>query len=248
MSGIRTVLTAAILISGLLPPYCLSGEEEWSEDGWEQAYSRRNYQLGMTLSEFRAEGFPDQYQSFAYKDDPSPYVVCSNDADPRQMALPPSWTDAGIVRCRYYYKKCLYCDSSDAKFDETEAYLHVADLVAYTTEFTFIKPERSDEFFLYLIVSTTYSGHYYQLLEAYTAGMGHDPIIQTEIMQNSYGATFENLMATWENAVSMLTFEEYYLDLETSRIVLILKPLLEIANNRIDEAEKEMAKEKANRL
>ncbi len=242
-------MTAAILILGLLPPYCLSGEEKWSEDGWEQAYSRRNYQLGMTLSEFQAERFPDQYQFRAYKDDPSTYAVCSNDADPRQMVLPPAWTDAGIVRCRYYYKKCrLYCDSSDAKFDETEAYLHVADLVAYTTEFTFVKPEGSYEFFLYLIVSTTYSGHYYQLLEAYTAGMGQDPIIQTEIMQNSYGATFENLIATWENAVSTLTFEEYYLDLETSRIVLILKPLLEIANNRIDEAEKEMAKEKANRL
>ena len=59
---------------------------------------------------------------------------------------------------------------------------------------------------------------------------------------------YDNVIATWENAVSTLVLEEFYSGLETSGIVLTLNPLLEIANKRIKDATKDRAKDWAKRL
>lgn len=231
----RTVLAAAILISGLLPVFCLYGEENWSQDGWEKAFSMRNYQLGMTLSEFQAERFP------GWETNPKPYAVCSNDPDPGWEALPQTWEKAGLVRCVYYHKN-VFLDRVEATAPR------LAGSTPKRTEFIFVKPERSNDYLLYHIFSTIGTDHYYTLREAYEAKMGKKPVIQTEMLQNAFGHTFENSIAIWENTVSTLILEEYHLDIETSKIELILKPLLGIANKRRGEAEKKVAEDNAKQL
>jgi hypothetical protein len=186
----KIIFTVVIFLGSLLSLSQLYGEEIWSEDGWERAFARRNYQLGMTLSEFRAKRFPDQDQLFAYDDQPHPYSVCSNDETRNAISL-----------------------SGD------------------------------DDYFLYLITSTSETPVFNKLLQAYTVVMG-TPTVSTRLLQNSYGATFENIIAVWENTVSALHLEKHYMGLDTLGIVLTLKPLNEIVIKRIER----VAQNRARRL
>ena len=241
----KIIFTVVILLGSSLSLSQLYGEEIWSEDGWEQAFARRNYQLGMTLSEFRTTRFPDQDQLFAYDDQPHPYSVCSNDETRNAMSLSGDMEEAGIVRCGHYYHYCLNtenCRRYNFLISREQARLLSVDW-GTETEFYFIKPGGANDYFLYLITSTSETPVFNKLLQAYTVVMG-TPTISTQLLQNSYGATFENIIAVWENAVSTLHLEKHYLGLDTLGIVVTLKPLNEIVIKRIER----VAQNRARRL
>src|ERR1700730_156610 len=62
---------------------------------WQDAYSRRNYQLGITISQFRTLPYPDQ------KEWPNAYVVCTDEARsqtfPFHLYISSDLKGAGVV-------------------------------------------------------------------------------------------------------------------------------------------------------
>lgn len=233
--NIKRPFVVSALLGLLLTSPLLHATEKWSRTGWDHAFARRNYRLGMTLSEFRAQKFPDQKYS------PGAYAVCSNDpkaADWRYAysQISDGLKKAGVIKCHYYF------------FSSLTNRLESAELLAAdwgtSTDFYFIKPQGAANYFLYKIISTSGQPIFTQLVQAYTAAMGKPPTIQKTPVENRLGATFENVIASWENTVSRIRLEKYYLDLDTLGIILTLKPLTQIVASRMSA----VAKERAGRL
>jgi len=211
------------------------GDESWSTKDWKDAFARRNYHLGMTLTAFRAEKFPDQKYS------PGAFPVCSNEQIAGSYQYYNSWISgglkqAGIVKCHYYYM--------DAFLKREESAELLAADWGTLTDFYFIKPEGADNYFLYLIVSTSKQPIYNELFQAYLASMKTAPIVEKRVVQNRLGALLENIITSWENEVSVLRLEKYYSDLDTLGIILTLKPLDKIVGERL----KGVTQDRANRL
>lgn len=222
--------------------------EEWSKSGWENAFSRRNYSLGMSLAAFKAETFPDaNVQTLQDPGNREVFPLCSNGRrtqDPASgmpyLFVPDELQKAGVVVCRYYYHYSVG-DSPYGKRIE-EARLLAAEW-GTPTAFYFVKPEGADDYFLYQIESTSKQPIFNELLQAYTAAIG-SPNVESRAVQNRFGAAFDNVIASWTNDVSTVRLEKYYADLDTLGIVLTLPPLVTIVEERV----KGVALDRAKRL
>ena len=100
------------------------------------------------------------------------------------------------------------------------------------TYFYFVKPESSEDYFLYKIISTSKQPIFNELLQAYQAAIPTEAKLENNLAQNALGATFENIIVSWENEVSTIRLDRYYSDLETLGIVLTLKQLDAIVSER----------------
>lgn len=226
---------AQSLLLALILSMSTAHAAEWSKDGWERAYARRNYQLGMTLTDFRATTFPDLKYS------PNAYAVCSNDiarGDYRYSysVLLGDLVGTGVIKCHYYFMNALIQRLDSAQLLAAEWGL--------PTDFYFVKPEGADDYFLYHIVSTSKAPIFSELLKAYTVALGSEPKLVTSTLQNRFGASFPNVVATWDNAVSTLKLHQYYSDLDTLAIELTLTPLVSIVEKR----KLAVARERASKL
>ena len=233
MKSTLIIYLTAILILLNFNIIVVDAEELMSKEGWSKAYSRRNYQLGITLEQFRAETFPDK------KLFPGAYPVCSNEAKAAEMKYAEVYVFRnlnvdGLIICHHYFMSPIFnrVESAD---------LLIADWGG-NTDFYFVNPEGTTDYILYEIITTSKQPIFDELLDAYKVAMGKNPLISTPLIQNRMGATFENIIAQWENEVSTLRLEKYYSDLRTLGITYTLKSLKESGEKRIRKISEERAK------
>lgn len=189
----------------------------------ETAYSRRDYRLGITLSEFKAIPHPDQ------KDWPNAYPVCSDDERAKDSrfdrANPPGrLVRAGVVGCHFFY------DSKS--FGPSEAGLKINDLSALTT-FLFIKADGEAEPRLFWIVTEGPAGQYDEVMDAFTAAYGKPASKANNTVQNRMGAAFQNTTTRWENGVSYIEALRYADNIQRFQINYGFKPLMKVFNQRL---------------
>lgn len=234
----RLMKTATLILAIQAAFLCYSpvfAGEHANPEQWKDAFSRRNYQLGMTLEEFKAQQFPD------LQFDVEAFSVCSNELGEDSSTY---WHSAvhgelkrtGVVKCHYYFHHPLLQRLSSAQL--------VAADWGLPTDFYFIQPEDSDSYFLYRIVSTSKAPIFSELSTAYVAGFGKPNAIAESVLSNRFGAKFKNVILKWENEVSYMNLEQYYEDADTLGIVLGLKPLEAIEKKRL----KQVAEERSKRL
>ena len=72
--------------------------------------------------------------------------------------------------------------------------------------------------------------------------MGRPSLTHNEVVQNKFGATFNNIVTVWNNNVSNIRLEKHYGTLDTIAIIHTLKSLNNLAQNKINAARKKRAK------
>lgn len=189
----------------------------------ETAFPRRDYRLGITLTEFKAIPHPDQ-QAF-----PNAYPVCSDEDRAKEArfdrANPPSrFVRAGVIGCHFFY------DSKS--FGPSEAGLKLGDMAVLTT-FLFIKAESEVEPRLFWIVTEGPSGQYDDAMDAFTAAYGRPASRGNSPVQNRVGATFQNTTTRWDNAVSYIEALRYGDNIQRFQINHGFKPLMKVFNQRL---------------
>lgn len=201
---------------------------------WPDAYSRRNYQLGITILQFRALPYPDQDQW------PNSYPICSD--DPRgkippfrlDLMISDDWKNAGVVQCTFFYE-------STAINQPLNAALMLGSLSS-PTSFYFIAQEGQQEPRLFLIKSSAPSDSYGDLLKTFASAFGKPSNVVQENFQTKSGSIFPNEIATWENNNSSIQLSHFGQTTEVLQVTHSLKPLLAILEKRLAEGQAVKAK------
>ena len=201
--------------------------ESFSKKGWGKAYARRDFQLGITLDEFRDIPFPDEETESV--PELGIYRVCSDEPLVKngikflEAQLDYGDENIGIIKCLHYY--------STRAGNFIPARLHMGTRWMLPTPFYFIRPEGQSDYFLFKIEGSPQSYGFEGLVESFTKLMGK-PAIRKQLVHNAFNAQYLNVIATWENQVSRLRIEKYANDLETAKVTYTLKPLVRIYESR----------------
>lgn len=92
-----------LLMLAVMPNVSVPQTATQPSSPWQDAYSRRNYRLGITISQFRVLPYPDQ------KEWPNAYPVCTDEARGQafpfleQLYISSDWKSAGVVQCTFFY-------------------------------------------------------------------------------------------------------------------------------------------------
>lgn len=133
------LIRSAVLLLSLLTAGMAAAND------WPDAYSRRDFKLGMTLNEFKKQPYPDSAKA------PKAYSVCSNEKRAQNSGYEDSnlygggLEKAGVIKCSYYW------DDASTKMVFT-AGLMLADLFSHT-EFYFLSTDKGKEPVLFWIVT-----------------------------------------------------------------------------------------------
>lgn len=176
---------------------------------WSDAYSRRNFQLGLTLSEFRKTIHPDQ------KEWPRAYPLCSSDPlaknkDYTELFVRNPWSDFGVIKCQFFWQ-------SSSDYSVSSAGLLLGDIPSHT-EFYFYRPSNENEPVLFYITSGGPSGKFEELAGLFERSLGAPSIIQTETVKNGLGANFENTIIKYVSVSSEIEISRYG---ETLRVLSV---------------------------
>lgn len=202
---------------------------------WPDAYSRRNYTLGMSLSEFRSTRHPDQ------KEWPNAYPVCTD--EPKAATYPFSadlnissdWKGVGVVQCTFFY-------DISAMPRPFGAGLVLGGINSHT-EFFFIPPSSGEEPRLFYITSGGPTENYDDLVLTFTEALGKPTSVKSERLQNKIGAEFNNTVTTWANKSSEIVVNRYGDTIHVFEVEHILTPLWNVfekglGHNRSENAKK----------
>lgn len=199
---------------------------------WQDAYSRRNYQLGITISQFRTLPYPDQ------KEWPNAYVVCTDEARsqtfPFHLYISSDLKGAGVVQCTFFY------NHGTSNVPESAA-LMLGNLGSVTT-FYFISENGQQEPRLFLVKSVGPSDFYGDLLDTFAVAFGKPSAITHEQYQTKAGSIFPNEIATWENTLSSIELKRFGETTEVLQITCLLKPLAVVLDKKIAEGQAMKAK------
>ncbi len=201
---------------------------------WQDAYSRRNYQLGITISQFRVLPYPDQ------REWPNAYPVCTDEARSQtypfleELYISSDWKSTGIVQCTFFY-------NSATMNRPLRASLMLGDLHSFTI-FLFISEDGRQEPRLFLIKSGGPSDSYGDLLSTFAAAFGKPSTITREQYQTKAGSIFPNEIATWENTSSSIELKRFGDTTMVLQVTHLLKPLAAVFDRKLAEAQAEKAK------
>jgi len=185
-----------------------------------EPFDLRGYRLGMTLEEFRAMPYPDAGKF------PGLMTLCTGDPVPPRtpgantLKVTEAFTKAGIIRCMHFAPRAL-----GSIVENIEAAMNVAGVPTYP-EFEFI-PNGKDGMTmrLFRISFGTLMTNWDQVLNAYTTKFGKPQEIKNQVVQNSFGATFPKITATWANKESSITLEQRKRTLRGMKIVYLYDTL-----------------------
>jgi len=228
------LLAAGLVIAGLpAQAQTKARKAEKTEKVEDQAYSRRDYRLGITLSEFKAIPYPDQQHW------PNAYPVCSDEERIKDSnfweANPPArFKRAGVVGCHFFYN-----DRSTGR--PWGAGLGLDDLRPIT-RFLFIKADTDSEPRLFWIVTEGPAAEYDRVMATFTAAYGKPSSQTNDAVQNRMGAVFQNTTIRWDNSVSYIEAHRYADSIQRFQINHCHKPLMKVFNQRIDGVNAEAAK------
>jgi hypothetical protein len=183
---------------------------------WPDAHARRTYQLGITLSEFRAIPYPDQ-QGW-----PNAYPVCTDEARSEKypyrgedLNISEDWKAVGVIKCTFFY---------DGRFGLSSAGLMLGDFGSHT-EFAFISEDGQKEPRLFLIKSGGPTGKFEDLVSAFSVALGKPSKVEKAKVQNRVGNAFENETVVWQGKSSRVELERYAATLRILEVRHILEPL-----------------------
>jgi hypothetical protein len=211
----------------------LDGSAVLAESAWTDAHKRRDYQLGVTLSEFRKIPFQDQ------KIWPNAFPVCSNDAQYKSyrfsdVHLYGTLKKVGLIKCQFYY---FYSGRN-----------HVAGVVLgdipASTSFNFYPPVEGREPVLFKIETKGPSRSYTKVVSMFESAMGKPTESRTEQLRNRLGTMFANQKHYYVNKVSLIELSRFGRTLKQFRIEHVLTPVLK----RFNDALKAYNREKSGKL
>jgi hypothetical protein len=201
---------------------------------WSDAYSRRNYQLGITISQFRTLAYPDQ------KEWPNAYAVCTDEAKSHtfpflgELLLSDDWKKAGVVQCSFFY------DSNVTNRPESAA-LMLGD-IASVTKFFFISENEQQEPRLFLVQSGGPTENFEDLVGSFTVALAKPPEIKLEPFQTKAGGAFQNVKAIWGNASCSMELRRFGETTQILQVTHVLKPLAAVFEKKLAEGQSIKAK------
>lgn len=206
-----------------------------SDNPWPDAYSRRDFQLGMTISAFKSVPYPD------LKDQPGAYSVCSNDARAAKMdyvmvqVLDEQMRKAGIVICRFFRDQKITANFVMVM----DAGLGLVDQ-QLDTAFYFL-PDEQGKLRLFWIVTRGPASLFDRFAAIMTKAYGA-PATKVEKWQNRIGNTFDNQVDLWSTTSSEIEFRQLGDSSDVFRLEHRLKPLWQRFSSQMDAADSEAAK------
>jgi hypothetical protein len=179
----------------------------------------KNIKLGTTISEFKTIPIPET-SKIGMGENSESFLVCSDDS----RASIYSRTDAvekkfDGINCEFGYTTQY---SPKIKPDYRRARVVVGKYTSDDYSFKFINGPKDTEPVLYEILFYIHTNAFPNVTSGLIDKFGK-PKIKEEKVQNKLGASFSNLIMTWENSSSVITYEQRYTDLETSRLIYELK-------------------------
>lgn len=203
---------------------------------WPDAFSRRNYKLGMTLKAFKQARYPDE------KKWPGAFPVCSN-AIPAQLANSPEvvdlqyhlWKEIGVIMCEFFYHSNDLTRLTGR--DLWPAGLMLGNVSPMTNQFYFAPTEKGGEPLLFLVASEFPSDRFDETVLAFEELLGKPKTSSNQSVQNKIGNTFQNTIIQYENQVSLIILERFGQNLNRSSVKYIGMPLYD-AVVKSDEARK----------
>lgn len=196
-----------------------------ASDRWPDAFSRRDFKLGMTLSQFKATPFPDKTYSDAI-------AVCSDSkgrgpysevvVDDEVLAA------AGGVMCRFF----------DPSSDDPQGIgLGLADTELYT-DFFFMPPADGEEPVLFRIETQAPASMFNPVMPIMKQGYG-DPTHSVQTLKNGLGQSVDNDIYEWKRGDSTVSFYHYWTSLDGAMLIHSLDPVanrLKILEDAADKA------------
>ena len=189
---------------------------------WPTAYKRRDYQLGILLSQFKYMPYPD--------DNPTATINPGCSDDPKlALDLTPS---KSVVSCSFFDQSAMFPTSTG---------LSMGDIFSQT-KFFFISKDGVEEPRLFMIFSDGPSERFSELVDTFTSGFGKPTKITHNTFQKKSGSTFPNTTIIWENEVSIIQLENFGESTLKYRVTHSLKPLLGAYMAAIDKENAEKAR------
>jgi uncharacterized protein YecT (DUF1311 family) len=181
------------------------------------AFTRRNFQLGITLSQFLRTPYPDA--------DLNAYPVCSDNI-PTDWHLDYSsvnkniWRDLGVIKCSFFITE-KYFNSIIA----TRAGLILGNHRANFDDFYFFANEPGAEPVLFFIYTQGRSVNFEETVSLFAQHFGR-PTNSTQIpLKNGLGNSFQSIKVTYENSSIRMDLDQYAGSLNFFSVTYVLKPL-----------------------
>lgn len=178
-----------------------------------EPYDLRGIKLGMSISEFKKLPHPDGNDS---------KVICTGDSKPEgirqdyELSVYGDESKAGVIICNFYLLRPF-----PTRLIWLDAQLNVASINAYMKYKFLPDPLRGNELSLYAIIVRSNVAAWEKFWEGYTGKYGPPNHISDAPMQNKVGATFDNVVATWDNKISGITLRKRFERIDNSYIFYI---------------------------
>lgn len=206
----------------------------------------RNYQLGITLAEFKQIPYPDQV-SRPGTDNLEVRTIC-NDGEPRPegfgiagLLLQPaeSWKKIGVTVCRFYYRP-----PTKQVATWLEAGIEVADLGRLDAEFAFT-PQSSDPANSQRLFSIRFEApvaDFPKLVSAYRIKYGQPSSSTNDRVQTTAGAKFDSQVLVWNRRGGKLTVTQRFATIDKSFVEYIEGRLNGQVGRLVEQLQKAAAK------
>jgi hypothetical protein len=216
----------------LMPKPYAAKPEPFSKQGWNKAYARRNFRLGMTFTDFLATPFPDDQERLDIKIPADRvYLACYGDGQKLgadYLDLISAYDDMapGVFKCVHY---------AGTGYMRRSARLLMGKNWSMPTAFYFIQPGATGDYYLYKIRSEHEAYAFSGIRKALTEGLRQQPVRKEAFIPMEAGYPFVRWTATWDNGVSRILLENDS-DEKDSELTYTLKTLNTIAERRNKES------------
>lgn len=198
---------------------------------WKDAFSRRSYQLGMTISKFRATPYPDQ------KEWPGSYPVCSDEKS-RVSSLSSSISseissfhlqNMGAIKCIF-----VYTGSSGT----STAGLMLGDVSPISNNFLFIRPKDASEPVLFEIDVEYPTAYFSSVIDSLRSYYGNIDKVSSVDLTNGIGMQIKGQVSMFANSSSTIIVRQYADNIRRGSITYTLNDVVDeviAANKRLNQ-------------
>ncbi len=211
-----------------MPAAYTDAHENFSKAGWNKAYARRNFRLGMTFTDFMVTPFPDDEDGAGRLKIPAAniYQVCVGDEKSHGtqfIDLTMGYDDMapGVIKCMHF---------AGIDYMQHPARMYLAEAWMLPTKFYFIQPNGEGEYYLYKIFSQPPRYGFSNVSSILAAGLKQRPV-NKEGHQLDASTAYLWQSATWDNGVSRIVLRADS-DLDNAKLTYTLKPLDNLAQKR----------------